>query len=157
MIEITYLKPFQTRVRGNKLRLVFAYQYLTIHKDEETFHFIPIEGKEILIDTQTRQVTNLNEVFVFQKGNRFIRMPLYQFLLITNAHNLLNGIIDDNVGKKQEVPPDARTLSLELDYELASLSRAMKTGDLVEKARSEKRLQEIHKELEELESAVNYR
>jgi len=89
------LKPFFTKVSGTKLRLVFAYQYLSISKEDLIYHFVPLEGKEILINLQTRQIENLSEVFVFQNGNRFIRMPLYQFVLVSNVMNLIEPYIDN--------------------------------------------------------------
>ena len=85
MIHVQYMKPFYTKVTGSKLRLVFAYQYFSIMKEDEAFHFIPIEGKEIVVNLNTMQVENLSEVFVFQRGNRFIRLPLYQLLLVSNV------------------------------------------------------------------------
>lgn len=93
------MKPFFTKYSGQNLRLVFAYQYLSIKKEEEIFHFVPIEGKEIHIDTKTRQISNLSEIFVFQRGNKFIRLPLYQFLIISNVFEHLNPIIDANIPK----------------------------------------------------------
>lgn len=95
MIQVQFMKPYFTKVVGNKIRLIFAYQYFSIVKDDEVFHFIPIEGKEIVIDKKTKEVENLNEVFVFQKGNRFIRLPLYQMMLVSNIHEFMAGIIDD--------------------------------------------------------------
>ena len=94
MIHVQYMKPFYTKVTGSKLRLVFAYQYFSIIKEDETFHFIPIEGKEIVVNLNTMQVENLSEVFVFQRGNRFIRLPLYQLLLVSNVHDHLMPLLD---------------------------------------------------------------
>lgn len=93
MIQVQYMKPFHTKVKGNKLRLVFAYQYFTVMKEGELFHFIPIEGKEMIVNMDTGQIENMSEVFVFQKGNRFIRMPLYQLRLISNIHEHLEPIL----------------------------------------------------------------
>lgn len=97
MIQVQYLKPFYTKVTGNKLRLVFVFQFLSILKDGEIYHFIPIEGKEMIIDLQTQQIENTSEVFVFQKGNRFIRLPLYQFSLISDIYNFINPIIHKEI------------------------------------------------------------
>ena len=88
------MKPFYTKVTSKTMRLVFAYQYLSIVKDEELYHFIPIEGKEIVINLESGQVENLSEVFVFQKGNKFIRMPLYQFFLVSNTMELIKPYIE---------------------------------------------------------------
>ena len=99
MMHVQYMKPFYTKVTGDKLRLVFAYQYFSILKDDEIFHFIPIEGKEMIINLHSQQIENLSEVFVFQKGNRFIRLPLYQLLLITNVHEHLVPILESATPK----------------------------------------------------------
>lgn len=100
MMQVQYMKPFYTKVTGDKLRLVFAYQYFSILKENEIFHFIPIEGKEMIINMKTQQIENLSEVFVFQKGNRFIRLPLYQLLLITNVHDHLAPILESATPKQ---------------------------------------------------------
>lgn len=108
MIQVQFMKPFYTKTSGTKLRLVFAYQYFSITKDDELFHFIPIEGKEMIVDLNTMQVENLSEVFVFQRGNRFVRLPLYQLLLVSNVHDHLMPIIESaspnmNYKKAKEV------------------------------------------------------
>ena len=100
MMQVQYMKPFYTKITGDKLRLVFAYQYFSILKENEIFHFIPIEGKEMIINMKTQQIENLSEVFVFQKGNRFIRLPLYQLLLITNVHDHLAPILESATPKQ---------------------------------------------------------
>jgi len=101
MMQVQYMKPFYTKITGDKLRLVFAYQYFSILKENEIFHFIPIEGKEMIINLNTQQIENISEVFVFQKGNRFIRLPLYQLLLITNVHDHLAPILESATPKPQ--------------------------------------------------------
>lgn len=121
MIHVQFMKPFYTKVTGNQLRLVFAYQYFSILKDDEIFHFIPIEGKEMIVNLQTMQVENLSEVFVFQKGNRFIRLPLYQLLLISNVHEHLVPILENSappveeVEQKQEERTEVDDIILELE------------------------------------------
>lgn len=95
MILVQLMKPFYTKYEGNSIKMVFAYQYLSIRKDDELFHFIPVEGKEIILNAQTLQVENLSEVFVFQKGNRFIRLPLYQLLLVSDIHTHLQTILEE--------------------------------------------------------------
>lgn len=97
MIQIKFMKPFYTKTSGINMRMVFAYNYISIIKDDEVFHFIPIEGKEIIVNLETKQVENLSEVFVFQRGNRFIRLPLYQLMLISNVDEYIMPIIDGEV------------------------------------------------------------
>ena len=95
VITVKFIKPFYKRVSGTKLQLVFSYQYFSILKDDEVFHFVPIEGKEMIFDLTTMQVENLSEVFVFQRGSRFIRLPVYQLMIISNVHEYLKPILED--------------------------------------------------------------
>ncbi|MEK5230725.1 transcriptional regulator [Lysinibacillus sp. FSL K6-0232] len=136
MMQVQYMKPFYTKITGDKLRLVFAYQYFSILKENEIFHFIPIEGKEMIINLKTQQIENLSEVFVFQKGNRFIRLPLYQLLLITNVHEHLAPILD-SVAPQPQIQPATTTVSVgEIDQLLAELEE--KNFDyLIDKALAE--------------------
>ena len=128
MIHVQYMKPFYTKVTGSKLRLVFAYQYFSIIKEDETFHFIPIEGKEMIFNLNTMQVENLSEVFVFQRGNRFIRLPLYQLLLVSNVQEYLMPILESSAVNVQPVKVemdevDEETLALIQSLEEANLAR----------------------------------
>lgn len=138
MVAIQFMKPFYTKISGKTLRLVFAYQYLSIVKDEELYHFIPIEGKEIVVDLETRQPINLSEVFVFQHGNKFIRMPLYQFFLVSNLMELIKPYIESetvNTPVSAEIKEVASNTVEESEVEeiiLRSLiDRALDIGDEV--------------------------
>ncbi|KYG90264.1 transcriptional regulator [Metasolibacillus sp. FSL H7-0170] len=97
MIRIQFMKPLYTRMAGAKLCLVFAYQHLSIMKEEELFHFIPLDGKEMVVNLKTYKIENVSDVFVFQNGSRFIRIPLYQLLLISNIYDYLLPIIEEKV------------------------------------------------------------
>ncbi|RUL53197.1 MULTISPECIES: IDEAL domain-containing protein [Lysinibacillus] len=103
MIQVQFMKPFYTKVNGKNLRLVFAYQYFSIVKDDELYHFVPVEGKEMIVNLETKQIENMSEIFVFQRGNRFIRMPLYQLLLISNVHEHLSPILEKASTKEETV------------------------------------------------------
>ena len=115
MILVQLMKPFYTKFEGNSIKMVFAYQYFSVRKDDELFHFIPVEGKEIILNAQTLQVENLSEVFVFQKGNRFIRLPLYQLLLVSDIHTHLQTILEEaNQIDAQEVSIEGTEEVIEL-------------------------------------------
>ncbi|MEK4228373.1 transcriptional regulator [Solibacillus sp. FSL H8-0538] len=126
MIHVQFMKPFYTKVSGTKLRLVFAYQYFSITKDDEVFHFIPIEGKEMVVNLNTMQVENLSEVFVFQRGNRFIRLPLYQLLLISNVHEHLMPILEN----ASSHVPMAQFVPNEMDDEVQEIIHALEEENL---------------------------
>lgn len=102
MIQVNYMKPFYTKVTADKLRLVFAYQYFSVVKDSELYYFVPIEGKEMVINLDTMQIENLAEVFVFQKGNRFLRLPLYQLMLMSNVQEHLLPMLEEVIAKAND-------------------------------------------------------
>ena len=108
MLQVKLMKPFYTKKEGHLVKFVFAYQYFSILKDDELFHFIPVEGKEIIVNLNTLQVENLSEVFVFQKGNRFIRLPLYQLLLVSDIHTHLQAILQEERAGLHGVNDQAR-------------------------------------------------
>jgi len=121
MLQVKLMKPFYSKQEGQIRKLVFAYQYFSILKDDELFHFIPVEGKEIIINIKTYKVENLSEVFVFQKGNRFIRLPLYQLLLVSDIHVHLQTILQlDDMGDNEimdDVQEEAEVAIQELEEE----------------------------------------
>lgn len=123
MLSVQRMTPFFTKKENFRLRLVFAYQYFSIVKEGELFQFVPTEGKEIIINTKNLQVENLGEVFVFQRGSRFIRLPLYQLLLISDLHAHLNIILEGNIDMKakvelsEEVVAEAGEIITNLEHE----------------------------------------
>lgn len=122
MIQVQYMKPFFTRISGATLRLVFAYQYFSIMKDDELFHFVPLEGKEMKINLMTHKIENLTEVFVFQKGKRFIKIPLYQLLVISNLHEYLTPLleqfpIENTVTESESLQSEVDQLILNLEIQ----------------------------------------
>lgn len=104
MIQVNYMKPFYTKLTARQLRLVFAYQYFSVVKDGELYYFVPIEGKEMIVNLDTMQIENLAEVFVFQKGNRFLRLPLYQLMLMSNIQEHLLPMLEEVIAKAKDIP-----------------------------------------------------
>lgn len=120
MITVKKMTPFFTKLEDFRLRLVFAYQYFSIEKGGEVFQFVPTEGKEIVINMKSLQVENLGEVFVFQRGSRFLRLPLYQLLLISDLHKYLNTIVEGHVNKNKDVEVSSE-IALEAEEVIATL------------------------------------
>ncbi len=140
MLSVQRIKPFYTSHENFRLRLVFAYQYLSIIKGGELFHFIPSEGREIVVNMKSLQVENLGEVFVFQRGTRFLRLPLYQLLLISDLNKHLTIILEGNVDvaavRNIEIPEfvvlEAQLLitQFERDNTLRMIDVALETDNL---------------------------
>lgn len=135
MLHVKLMKPFYTKKEGHLVKFVFAYQYFSIMKDDELFHFIPVEGKEIIVNLNTFQVENLSEVFVFQKGNRFIRLPLYQLLLVSDIHRHLQAILQEERAELIEVNEQTQKEAADAIYFLEQenysrmIDEALSSGD----------------------------
>lgn len=123
MLSVQRMTPFFTSQEDFRLRLVFAYQYFSIIKGGEVYQFVPSEGKEIVVNVKSLQVENLGEVFVFQRGSRFIRLPLYQLLLISDLHLHLSSILEGTLNLKLEMPEDVIREAAELMKEIESDNR----------------------------------
>lgn len=139
LLSIQRMTPFSTKQEDFRLRLVFDYQYFSIIKGEELFQFIPTEGREIIVNMKSLQVENLGEVFVFQRGNRFIRLPLYQLLLISDLPKHLNAILKGGINMEiqVEVPENVAVEAeqmierLEVENRLRMIDFALETDDVV--------------------------
>lgn len=151
MITVRRMTPFFTKLEDFRLRLVFAFQYFSIEKGGEVFQFVPTEGKEIVINMKSLQVENLGEIFVFQKDSRFLRLPLYQLLLISDLHKYLNIIVESNVNPNKdanvsdEVMLEAEEIiaTLENDNRSRMIDFALETDNLVLFNKLTEGLQEI--------------
>ena len=135
MLSVQRMTPFFTSQEDFRLRLVFAYQYFSILKGGEVYQFVPSEGKEIVVNIKSLQVENLGEVFVFQRGSRFIRLPLYQLLLISDLHLHLSSILEGTLNLQLEVPEEvvqeAEKLmeQIESDNRLRMIDYALETNN----------------------------
>lgn len=135
MLSIKRMTPFYMSKEEFRLRLVFAYQYFSIVKGDEVFQFVPSEGKEIIINTKSMQVENLGEVFVFQKGNRFIRLPLYQLLLISDLPMHLKMILGETFESSEQGNQPEKTETeklidhLEMRNRMSLIDYALDTND----------------------------
>lgn len=123
MLSVQRMTPFFTSQEDFRLRLVFAYQYFSIIKGGEVYQFVPSEGKEIVVNVKSLQVENLGEVFVFQRGSRFIRLPLYQLLLISDLHLHLSSILEGTLNLKLELSEEVLREAAELLKEIESDNR----------------------------------
>lgn len=135
MLSIKRMTPFYTSKEDFRLRLVFEYQYFSIMKGDEVFQFVPMEGKEIVVNMKSLQVENLGEIFVFQRGSRFIRLPLYQLLMISDLHMHLSSVLERVIhlasGLSQQELTEVELLIEELEHEnrLRLIDRALEAND----------------------------
>ncbi|MET3683018.1 hypothetical protein ABID56_001108 [Alkalibacillus flavidus] len=80
MQSVKMLKPYYVKRDSSYLRIILAFQYFSIELKGKTYHFIPLEAREIIIDRQSEQIVNTDDYFVFQDGTEYITLPLYQLM-----------------------------------------------------------------------------
>ncbi|WP_228552414.1 IDEAL domain-containing protein [Gracilibacillus salitolerans] len=87
------LKPYYVKEEGNYIRVVLAYQYFSLLMDDEVYHFVPLEAREIRINRDTQQIENKNDVFVFQKGKKYNHITLSDLMKVKDFQEHLSTIL----------------------------------------------------------------
>ncbi|MEW9502292.1 IDEAL domain-containing protein [Jeotgalibacillus marinus] len=123
MLNIKMMKPFYTLQEGNDLKLVFAYQYFSIIKENEVYQFIPVESNEIRINIQTTQIENLTDIFVFQRGTKIFRVRLFQLLQISDLLDHLQSITSFHVQDVKSGDNSEKSSQEVLHFEKENLHR----------------------------------
>src|SRR5690606_16358896 len=75
------------------IRIILAYQYFSLFINKKVYHFVPIEGQEILIDRKTKQVVNTDTKFAFQKGKEIIYITMKKLTSLVDFMDQLEEII----------------------------------------------------------------
>ncbi|QGH34032.1 IDEAL domain-containing protein [Gracilibacillus salitolerans] len=93
MLSVKMLKPYYVKEEGNYIRVVLAYQYFSLLMDDEVYHFVPLEAREIRINRDTQQIENKNDVFVFQKGKKYNHITLSDLMKVKDFQEHLSTIL----------------------------------------------------------------
>lgn len=133
LLTVKMMKPFYTLQEGHELKLVFAYQYFSVMKDQEVYHFIPVESNEIRINLKTKQVENLTDIFVFQRGTRIFRIPLFQLLQISDLVDHLKSVsqfyVEQMLADEEEQYMNKEIDQLEMQNLYRLIDKALSEGD----------------------------
>ncbi|MFG6114714.1 IDEAL domain-containing protein [Halobacillus sp. MO56] len=102
MLSIKMLKPYYVKEDERFVRVVLAYQYFSLYVDEELYHFVPLEAKEIIIDRKKQKVHNVFDIFVFQRGKKMIYVAVTDLLQLPDFLTHLNSIVDPYLKEKSQ-------------------------------------------------------
>jgi len=94
MVTVKLLKPYYIKMSENYIRVILAYQYFSLLINNQVYHFIPVEGKEIRINRKTKQVVNTETKFAFQKGNDTIYITMKKLTSLTDFMDQLTNIVE---------------------------------------------------------------
>lgn len=93
MVTVKLLKPYYIKMNSEYIRIILAYQYFSLFIDKQVYHFVPIEGQEILINRKTKQVVNTETKFAFQKGKEIIYITVKKLTTLVDFMDQLDKII----------------------------------------------------------------
>lgn len=88
------LKPYYIKMNSEYIRVILAYQYFSLFIDQQVYHFVPIEGQEILINRKTKRVVNTETKFAFQKGKEVLYITVKKLTTLVDFMNQLEAIIE---------------------------------------------------------------
>lgn len=94
MFTVKMLKPYYIKMNSEYIRVILAYQYFSLFIDEKVYHFVPIEGQEILINRKTKRVVNTETKLAFQKGKEVIYITVKKLTTLSDFMNQLDAIIE---------------------------------------------------------------
>src|SRR5699024_11233655 len=90
------LKPYYIKMNSEYIRVILAYQYFSLLINNNVYHFVPIEGQEILVNRKTKQVVNTETKFAFQKGKDVIYMTMKKLTSLSDFIDQLESIVHPN-------------------------------------------------------------
>ncbi|HZW67930.1 MAG TPA: hypothetical protein VFF20_04925 [Pseudogracilibacillus sp.] len=93
MVTVKMLKPYYVKMNSQYIKVILAYQYFTLLIDGKLYHFVPIEGREILINRKTKKVVNTETKFAFQMENDIIYITMKKLTSLTDFMDQLNEIV----------------------------------------------------------------
>lgn len=87
------LKPYYIKMNAEYIKVILAYQYFSLFIDKQVYHFVPIEGQEILINRKTKRVVNTETKFAFQKDKEVLYITVKKLTTLADFMNQLEAII----------------------------------------------------------------
>lgn len=94
MVSVKLLKPYYIKMNSEYIRIILAYQYFSLFINKKVYHFVPIEGQEILVNRRTKKVVNTETKFAFQKGKDVIYITMKKLTSLVDFMDQLEEIIE---------------------------------------------------------------
>ena len=137
MVSVKLLKPYYIKMNSDYIRIILAYQYFSLLIDKKVYHFVPIEGQEILVDRKTKKVVNTDTKFAFQKGKDVIYITMKKLTSLVDFMDQLDEIVKPYYEKsvtdhKQDKELRDQTEQMVKDLEIKNIKR------LIDKSLDEK-------------------
>src|SRR5699024_6782422 len=111
MVTVKLLKPYYIKMNSEYIRVILAYQYFSLFINKKVYHFVPIEGQEILVNRKTKQVVNTETKFAFQKGKDIIYITMKKLTSLSDFMDQLEEIIKPYYEKSMNDSPSQSELN----------------------------------------------
>ncbi len=121
MVTVKLLKPYYIKMNSEYIRIILAYQYFSLFINKKVYHFVPIEGQEILINRKTKQVVNTETKFAFQKGKEIIYITMKKLTSLVDFMDQLEEIIKPYYEKSVEVQKQENELNEQTELMIKEL------------------------------------
>lgn len=121
MVTVKLLKPYYIKMNSEYIRIILAYQYFSLFINKKVYHFVPIEGQEILINRKTKQVVNTETKFAFQKGKEIIYITMKKLTSLVDFMDQLEEIIKPYYEKSLEVQKQENELNEQTELMIKEL------------------------------------
>src|SRR5690625_1270630 len=115
MVSVKLLKPYYIKMNSEYIRVILAYQYFSLFINKNVYHFVPIEGSEILVNRRTKKVVNTETKFAFQKGKEVIYITVKKLTSLVDFMDQLDEIIQPYYETEAEKPKNSLIVQPEED------------------------------------------
>src|SRR5690625_2089007 len=128
MVSVKLLKPYYIKMNSEYIRIILAYQYFSLLINKKVYHFVPIEGQEILINRKTKQVVNTETKFAFKKVKDIIYITVKKLTSLVDFMDQLEAIIKPYYEKsvalqKQDDELNEQTTQIMKELETQNIKR----------------------------------
>ncbi|KGX86128.1 IDEAL domain-containing protein [Pontibacillus litoralis] len=129
MLSVRMLKPFYVKHETTCIRIMLAYQYFSIHFGDDLYQFIPIEGREIVVNRKTKRITNIEDILVFQKGKHMMQISMQELMDLPDFLTHVNSIASRYLDPKSLRKMDQIIYYLERENALRLIDNALDERD----------------------------
>jgi len=123
MVSVKMLKPYYIKLNSKYIRIILAYQYFSLLIDKKVYHFVPIEGQEILVNRKTKQIVNTDTKLAFQKGKDITYFTIGKLTALSDFMDQIEEIIRPYDDSSTLDPKEKEIISKQTERIIKDLER----------------------------------
>ncbi|HLS66037.1 MAG TPA: IDEAL domain-containing protein [Pseudogracilibacillus sp.] len=123
MVSVKLLKPYYIKLNSKYIRIILAFQYFSLLIDKKVYHFVPIEGQEILVNRKTKQIVNTDTKLAFQKGKDITYFTIGKLTSLSDFMDQIEEIIRPYEEKTPLDPKKRKQINKQTEQVIMDLER----------------------------------